>query len=233
MKKLSFVSKVLCAAGAILFANGCIDVDYVGQSFPALPAGTGVTIYTPSSPLSDRGNYRAIGHVSITAPDGTTADEINSKLIALARENGSDTVSIVEFKRVPIGPGAPDSSMAEQPNWRGDGRNMGGKYIYSNSFGSEQYTVPASSITELRVKALLLVTNEKFKAMTELYQKQRDKVFKKEDAPALHLTAEEALDRAQKPVAVPPEKPVKSPVKPDPKPLKMELNAGHQAPVML
>lgn len=234
MKKKSTAEKLLAVAVLILTA-GCIEVDYVGQSFPALPAGSNVTIYTPESSLSDR-NYRAIGRISITAPEGTTRGEINEKLTLLAREHGADTVNIVSVRRVVIGPGAPDTSMAVQPSWDRDARNMGGNYIYSNNFGRSNVNVPVSNITEWQIKALLMVTNEKFQAMKELYNKQRAKLDELAGGAAAVPPAAstgEALDRAVQSVEVTPGKPVEKTVKSDPKPLKLELGAGPGQTVVL
>ena len=234
MKKKSTAEKLLAAAVLILTA-GCIDVDYVGQSFPALPAGSNVTIYTPESPLSDR-SYRAIGRVSITAPEGTTRGEINEKLTVLAREHGADTVNIISVRRVVIGPGAPDTSMAAQPTWNRDARNMGGNYIYSNNFGQSNVNPPVSNITEWQIKALLMVTEEKFQAMKELYNKQRVKLDELSGGAAVAAPAASAgvaLDQAAQSVDVPPAKPVEKTVKSAPKPLKLELGAGPGQTVIL
>ena len=172
-------------AGILLIALnvcGCINVEYTGQSFPPLPEGTAVTIYSPESPAPVSG-YRAIGRVTVTAPQGWSMSEVRDKLADLALEHGADAVSVVESKRIQVGLNAPDQNVSPAPNWGRDTRNAGGAFVYSNYFGDTVTAEKAKPVYELQVKALLLATDARFKAMEELYKAERRKL-EAENAPA-------------------------------------------------
>ena len=177
--------------------TGCMNVDYVGQSFPPMPEDSAVAVYSPSVPPPE--NMRAIGRVYVTAPQGTSTNEISDELIELAREKGAEAVNIVESKRVNIGSAAPGLGRGSSPSWNRDNRNAGGAYIYSNSFGDVMtMEQPTAEIIETQVKALLLVSESRFEQIKALYQEERRKLeaAAAEHIPAPAATAEEALDKA-------------------------------------
>ena len=162
----------LAAAGL----TGCVDIQYVGQTFPALPSDAEVAFFTPEIPVPE-GEYHAVGRATVTAPGSTNSDTLREDLIEAARDRGADAVQVVEFKRVKVGERASVDSASQGPNssWNQDARNAGGDYIYTNSFGqTTELEKPARAVYETTVKALFLVTNARFRKMTkELRHEER------------------------------------------------------------
>ena len=174
------VKKTMPALGLLLM-YGCMNVEYVGQSFPALAENEAVKVYSPNSPLDAEG-YRIIGRVEIQAPDGTTQEDVVEELTGLARKHGAEVVNILEIKRVKIGTVAADPGVS-RVGWNRDGRNAGGAYIYSNYFG-EVSTLEGrrTKVTELQIKAVLLVSDEKFRQIQAERQKKQDKTGKEKSS---------------------------------------------------
>lgn len=224
-------------AGILLIALnvcGCINVEYTGQSFPPLPEGTTVTLYSPESPAPVSG-YRAIGRATVTAPQGWSMSEVREKLVDLALEHGADAVNVVESKRIQVGLNAPDQNVSPAPNWGRDTRNAGGAFVYSNYFGDTVTAEKADPVYELQVKALLLATDARFKAMEELYKAERRKLeansaaAEKTAAPAVD-TPETAAPAADTPgAAVPAKKSAPAPRRAMP----VKLNSDRNAEVIL
>ena len=117
------VKKTMPALGLLLM-YGCMNVEYVGQSFPALAENEAVKVYSPNSPLDAEG-YRVIGRVEIQAPDGTTQEDVVEELTGLARKHGAEVVNILEIKRVKKGTVAADPGVS-RVWWNRDGINAGG-----------------------------------------------------------------------------------------------------------
>ena len=109
-------------------------------------------------------SYQAIGRLQLNAPGGESMEDIREELMSQARKYGADAVNVLEIKNITVGMSAPDTSSSRTPNWRNDGRNAGGAYIYSNSFGEiTTLESPSRPVYELQLKALLMVENERFK----------------------------------------------------------------------
>ena len=223
MKKFFKICKhilPLLAAGVL---SGCMSVDYVGQTFPALPASAAIEVFSPENPLPAAG-YRAIGRAEITAPPRTDGDDIRQRLIELAREKGAQAVRVVTMKKIQVGFFESDDNLNVMPNYDRDPRNAGGRFIYTNSFGNPT-TLPGGSespMYETRVQALLLVTDARFKEMEELYKKQREFLYARERSLAgTPVAPEQALDKAVKPVEVSPV-PVEAPAVEN-KPVQLNL----------
>ena len=174
------LSKAMPALVLVLM-YGCMNVEYVGQSFPALAENEPVKVCSPTSPLASDG-YRVIGRVEIQAPDGTTQADVVEELTALARKHGADVVNILEIKRVKIGTVAADPTVS-RVGWNRDGRNAGGAYIYSNYFG-EVSTLEGrrTNVTELQIKAVLLVPEEKFRQIQSQRQKEQTEAGKEQNS---------------------------------------------------
>ena len=98
IEMMKFRNGLLLSALA-LWTAGCVDLNYVGQTFPPLPEDQAVALYTPEQ-LPPEGEYRSIGRATLTAPDGTERETILEKLVESAREHGADAVRIVEFQRI-------------------------------------------------------------------------------------------------------------------------------------
>ena len=196
-----------------LCASGCINVDYVGQTFPPLPEGTPVKIYSQETPVP-AGEYRIIGRVNLTAPDGTSMEEINKSLTDLAIRHGAEAVKVVDYKFVELGLAAPDTSFCRSPSWNRDNRNAGGAYIYTNSFGEITSLEKApKQVTELQMRAQLLATVKRFNEMESLYRQEREKLEKITTNPVaenIENTTESALNKAARPVIASPARPTEN-----------------------
>ena len=230
---LAVIGKSTLALGLLLM-YGCMSVDYVGQSFPALTEKDSVKLYWSTAQVPED-TYQVIGRVMIDAPDGTTQSDVADELIELARKHGAEAVNILEYKRINIGKVA---AVAEQPHrvgWNRDDRNSGGAYIYSNYFGKTtvlggEYT----KVTELKIKAVLLVSAEKVKAMQQLHKKEQKKAVTAAKGKSFKAqTAGEALDKSVKPLEVSPLKPFQAEPKPERQPSRVELSADHRPAVSL
>ena len=234
MKKYGIGIRNAALAALTLSAVGCMNVDYVGQSFPPLAEDSAVAVYSPSAPPPE--NMRAIGRVYLTAPQGTSVEEISDELVALAREKGAEAVNIVESKRVNIGSAAPGIGRGDTPSWNRDNRNAGGAYIYTNSFGDAvTMDAPTTPIIELQVKALLMVSSDRFDSVRALYQEERKKLEQAAEKlqPAAE-TAEDALDKSQVKVEVSPlDNGSKKEDKAEKTPLQMNLTKESDSQVTL
>ncbi len=233
MKKFVKIFKYalpLLAMGAL---TGCMSVEYVGQTFPALPAASTIEVFSPENPLPAAG-YRAIGRVELTAPPRTNGEAIRQRLIEVAREKGAQAVRVVSMKKIQVGFFESDTGLDVMPNYDTDPRNAGGRFIYTNSFGdpADLPDAPQSPMYETIVKALLLVTDARFKEMEELYKKQREFLEARERSlAAMPASPEQALDKAVKPVAVSPV-PAEAPA-PENKPVQLNLGDENKPAVKL
>ena len=228
------IFKTVLASCGLLAAAGCINIEYVGQSFPPLPESTPVLIFSPESPAPEKG-YRIIGRAIVTAPDNKGAGVMRPELAKLAREHGADAVNIVAYNRIRLGTAAPDSGRLQPNNWNKDGRNAGGAYIYTNSFGEPaELSKPGKAIYEQQFKVQLLVTDERFAQIEKLYKEERAKLDRLSAAPVPQASsAEQALDKSVKSVEVSPAalpQPEKAPAK---RPVNMELSSDRNPAVVL
>lgn len=205
---LTGLGKVLLFAGMPLM-YGCINVEYVGQSFPALPENEPIQVYSPVAPMP-AGDYRIIGRATIQAPDGTTRGDVHEALSELAREHGAEAVNILDYKRVRIGTYTPDTDRVQRVGWNRDGRNAGGAYIYSNYFGEvSSLEGRRSEVTELHIKAVLLVNSKKFQEIMKQHKNSQAKsknTAVPEAVAGKNLSADEALEKSVKKIDIAPTK---------------------------
>ena len=227
------VKTVLCSCG-VMAAAGCINIEYVGQSFPPLPESEPVLIFSPESPAPEKG-YRIIGRAIVTAPDNKGPGIIRPELANFAREHGADAVNIVAYNRILLGTAAPDSGRLQPNNWNRDGRNAGGAYIYTNSFGEPaELSKPGKAIYEQQFKVQLMVTDERFKQIEKLYKEERAKLEQLPAAPAPQASsAEQALDKSVRSVEVSPAVPLQPEKAPAKRPVNMELSSDSNPAVAL
>ena len=233
MKKFFKIFKYALPLLAMGVLTGCMSVEYVGQTFPALPATSAIEVFSPENPLPQTG-YRAIGRVELTAPPRTNGDAIRQRLIEVAREKGAQALRVVSMKKIQVGFFDSDNNVDFMPNYDTDPRNAGGRFIYTNSFGepADLPDAPRSPMYETVVKALLLVTDARFKEMEELYKKQREFLEAKERSlAAAPAVPEQALEKSVKPVAVSPV-PSEAPA-PENKPVQLNLGDENKPAVQL
>lgn len=233
-------SRYFCGlAGGMLLSvlTGCIDLSYTGQSFPPLE-GEPVAFYSEKASRPDN-EYRAIGRILLTAPDGTRSEKLQERLIEAAREHGANAVEVVEFKRVQVGLSAApevrqDNAIAQRA-FR-DNRNAAGERIYLDSFGERASLVsPPRKVYEIQIKALLLVTNVRYNEYTAKYKAQLEKIEKELQQslkdPVNKAEMDKKLDE-KAPAELPPAQPP-APKKPAERPLELNLRDGSQDPAKI
>ena len=228
MIKISFAARLTAVLSAVgVLCSGCVNVEYVGQSFPPLASDAPVTVFTPEAPMPS-GEYRAIGRVLMTLPDGNGISDARQELINLAREHGAEAVNVVACKRIKVGMNAADNFNNWTPNWDHDDRNDGGAFIYSNSYGQlDSVSTQEREFYELQIKALLVVTNERFKAMEAVYREQRARLEAAVVAPApdaVAVTPEQAMEQAVQPGTLSPVTERADSPSSERKPVQIELN---------
>lgn len=228
MKKLYRIGKITAAVLLATSAWGCIDVEYVGQSFPALPDYAEVPIYDAKNPMPESSVYRPIGRVQLNANDDCTAGDIRAELEKTAREHGAEAVKIVRWGTRILGTTAPEGSANWQPSDNHTGYNLRGEYIYRNSFGSQPATLakPAKTFHEIEVEALLLVSEKRFNEFAPKKAGPPVADTGKTVMPDKKMSRDQALEIA--PVA-----PQDSNKTPERQPVKMELSGDQASPVVL
>ena len=179
MKKLFGLLNVTVAAFLALICFGCINVEYVGQSLPPLSEDAPVAIFTPSFKMP-ADQYRAIGRVLLTVPDGRSWSAVIDAMTEVAREHGADAVSITEIKNVNIGTSASDSGRIAGPNWNISNRAPTGELRFENSFGQQADVAKPQSFTEQRIKALVLVNIARYNQELAAHKATKDADGKKE-----------------------------------------------------
>jgi hypothetical protein len=86
---------LLLGLTSIILLTGCVDINYVGQEFGALPEKTEVKIYKNKQDMPV-GKYTAIGKVEITGPRKMDAYDVRDTLATLAKSKGAKVVLLVE-----------------------------------------------------------------------------------------------------------------------------------------
>ena len=231
MKKIFMTGWFAAAALMLVMASGCINIEYVGQSFPALPADDPIAFFTKKSPLPESG-YRSIGRVYLVAPPKSSESDILTELGKCAREHGANAVEIVDYKTVRIGMSAPDANMVFSPNYNTLGRDAAGGYIWKDSFGEPAKLSQPATFSEIRIKARLLVTDERYQQLAKAAGKAVSAAENGSKAvPA--ATAEEAADGAAKRRELTPAELKKPAAAPEHKPTKIDLTDDRNSPVAL
>ena len=222
---------LLAAAGVL---SGCMSVEYVGQTFPALDATNSIEVFSPENPMPASG-YRVMGRAELVAPPRTRVAAIRQRLIELAREKGAEAVNIVSFRKVQVGFWAGDNGPGSMPDYYRDPRNEGGRFVYSNSFGDlvTQSSAP-QPMYDSCVQAQLLVSDARFAAMEQLYRQQRKRLGvleKKITGKTEKVSPDRILNQTVKPMEVTPGM-IRKTV-PEPKPVQINLSNDKNPAVKL
>ena len=98
MKRLSLLGLVLTLA-----IPGCVDIEYVGQTFPANPETHEIAFFPPDVPVPE-GEYRAIGRATLTAPASTETAELQDDLILCEKGGGEIALRLQNLDRQPAHP---------------------------------------------------------------------------------------------------------------------------------
>ena len=86
----------------LLFAAGCVNVDYVGQTFEPIPEGKPVEYFGARKEVPP-GKYRIIGRAVISASRKFDKYDIRELLIDEARKRGADAVVLIDSKKIKRG----------------------------------------------------------------------------------------------------------------------------------
>jgi predicted ThiF/HesA family dinucleotide-utilizing enzyme len=162
-------------AVGVLF-SGCMQFDYVGQKLKPLPPEDMVAFYNSKEEVPPN-IYRVLGRAVVTAPDGTSTQEVKEELIQKARDYGADAIEVVTFKRVKTGEVMiPQNEQYEGPvgSWSVTSNRPDGTPLYTDTFVD---TVPLQTHVlekyEIRAKVLFLANKNKIKKSIEKYKKDR------------------------------------------------------------
>ena len=98
----AILGKHLPLAALLLLAAGCVNVDYIGQTFDPIPEGTPVEYFGNREEIP-AGKYRIIGRGVISTTRRLDHYDIREILIDEARKRGADAVVLVRQKRVKRG----------------------------------------------------------------------------------------------------------------------------------
>ena len=154
---------VSAAALVLLLGCSCVNIEYVGQRFPADPAAA-IGFFNNQEEIPE--GYRVIGRAEITAPDSYTAWDLRGELLDKAAEVGADAVAVVKFRKVLVGSVTAPEQMAARPtgDWTLEGTTADGSPVFTNSFGrQESLKVARSNRYQVAVQAVFLVTDERYR----------------------------------------------------------------------
>lgn len=132
--------KIIAALILLVFFAGCMNFDYVGQSFAPKSESAVVNIFNGREKIP-ADQYRIIGRGTLTGPLSTDEYDRMAELRAVARKHGADAVCIVSATTKAVGyypqskgafaPPISASANADNLNTRGEAWEM-------DSFGQIQ-----------------------------------------------------------------------------------------------
>ena len=94
--------RCLSLAALLLVVAGCVNVDYVGQTFSPIPEGTPVQYFTARKEVPP-GKYRIIGRAVVTTSRKFDKYDVREFLVDEARKRGADAVVLVYSRRIKRG----------------------------------------------------------------------------------------------------------------------------------
>jgi hypothetical protein len=156
--------------------SGCMQFDYVGQKLSPLSPEQSVAFYD-SKDMVPPDTYNVLGRAVVTAPDGTSSEEVKAKLMEKAREYGADAIEVVTFKRIKTGEVVipqHDDYQGPTGSWVTTSNRPDGTPIYTDTFvDTEPLKINTVAKYEVRAKVLFLADKVKLKKSIEKYQKDR------------------------------------------------------------
>ena len=172
MKKfMLYMAAVICAG----VMTGCINVEYIGQDFPALPDNRSVLIFTADNEVP-AGEFKVIGKMKMTVPPGVDMVIVREKIAEEARAHGASAARIVSAEQVLVNRyyGAArqeaESPMLTSRSTVGPmATNPDGSPVAVNSFG--EVVEPNRTYRERYehvVKVQLLMSNQDYNRAVEL-----------------------------------------------------------------
>ena len=94
--------KIIAALILLVFFAGCMNFDYVGQSFAPKSESAVVNIFNGREKIP-ADQYRIIGRGTLTGPLSTDEYDRMAELRAVARKHGADAVCIVSATTKAVG----------------------------------------------------------------------------------------------------------------------------------
>lgn len=107
----------LAAAVACFTLAACADVDYRGESLPALPSDTQVKFYLATE-LEKMPGVIVLGTAEYTARPTLTSKDIRATLQTAARREGANGIHIISMEKIPDGEARKDQiNNTGAPQW--------------------------------------------------------------------------------------------------------------------
>lgn len=172
------------AAAAIGLITGCVNVDYVGQSFAPLPETEPVAYFSSRGDIP-AGKYRIIGRGRLETTRRIDGYDLREILVDEARKHGADAVALVSRKRVKVGLYPQESNMLAGPSsYSANPYNLNpdGSQIEMDSFGAPaELQGEATFRSELHVRVLFLKDRETLETLLSERGRELDALVKQPD----------------------------------------------------
>lgn len=174
---------MLWSAALSLLLSGCVNVDYVGQTFAPIPEGTPVAYFGSRDEIRP-GRYRIIGRGVITTTRRLDKYDIQEILIDEARKRGADAVVLVSHKRVRRGvyEREPDVAAVDtSPATKSGNVKPGGEPLDISLDRSETLEGEHHYRIELELRVLFLKTREDLEQELARRGRELDRLVKQPD----------------------------------------------------
>ena len=179
----AILKKFLPSAVLCFCAAGCVNVDYVGQTFPPIPEGTPVEFFASRDEIQP-GKYRIIGRGVVTTMRRLDKYDIREILIGEARKRGADAVVLVGQKRVRRGvyEREPDVAAVDtSPATHASNIKPGGEPLEISLDRSETLEGEHHYRIELELRVLFLKTREDLEQELARRGRELDRLVKQPD----------------------------------------------------
>ena len=190
---------VLWSAALLMLLAGCVDVDYVGQTFDPIPEGSPVEYFNSRKEIQP-GKYRIIGRAVITTWRRLDHYDIRELLTDEARKRGADAVALVGFKRIWRGVYERDADVAAvdtSPASKSGNVKPGGEPLEVSFDRSEPIRGEHRARQELEMRVLFLKDKEALEEQLARRGRELDRLVKHPD-PAESAAPEEKPEKGKK-----------------------------------
>jgi len=171
------------AALLLMLGAGCVNVDYIGQTFDPIPEGKPVEFFGERSQIPV-GKYRIIGRGEISTTRRLDHYDIREILIDEARKRGADAVVTVSVKHIrrgvyprePAGSEYDTAPALNSGNVKADGSPLDVTVESAVTVKGE-----AHSRSELEIRVLFLKTREDLEQQLARRGRELDRLVKQPD----------------------------------------------------